>query len=85
MTGLMYTHPVRKVFYMKTTFDIDGGLMRRLREEAARRGMTPSALLEAGRMSVLAEPVACDKQSEDLPPLPTWQSGGVPNRYRQPR
>lgn len=61
---------------MKTTFDIDGGLMRRLREEAARRGMTPSALLEAGLMSVLAEPVACDKQSEDLPPLPTWQSGG---------
>ena len=50
--------------------------MRRLHEEAARHGMTPSALLEAGHMYVLAKPVACDKQSEDLPPLPTWQSGG---------
>lgn len=61
---------------MKMTFDIDDGLMRRLREEAARRGMTPSALLEAEIMYRLAKPVACDKQSGDLPPLPTWQSGG---------
>ena len=58
---------------MKTTLNIDDSVMQRLREEAARRGTTMSALVEAGLRRVLAPEVA---EPDDLPPLPTWNSGG---------
>ena len=63
------------VFHMKTTLNIDDSVMQRLREEAARRGTTMSALVEAGLRRVLAPEVAAT-QADDLPPLPTWNSGG---------
>ena len=59
---------------MKTTLDIDDSVMRRQREEAARRGTTVSALVEAGLRRVLAP--ERPESPDDLPPLPTWHSGG---------
>ena len=50
--------------------------MRRLREEALRQGTTMSALVEAGLRRILAEPATTAEQAEDLPPLPSWNSGG---------
>ncbi|MCY3732517.1 MAG: hypothetical protein OXF98_14360 [Rhodospirillaceae bacterium] len=61
---------------MKTTLNIDDSVMQRLREEAARRGTTMSALVEAGLRRVLAPSVAAGEPQPSLPPLPTWDSGG---------
>ena len=61
---------------MKTALYIDDSLMRRLREEAARRGTTMSALVEAALRPVLAPGPATGKPPDALPPLPTWDSGG---------
>ena len=64
--------PECMVFHMKTTLNIDDAVMRRLKEEAARRETTMSALVEAGLRLILdAEP---EKQG-DLPPLPSWNAG----------
>ncbi|MYB40752.1 MAG: ribbon-helix-helix protein, CopG family [Chloroflexi bacterium] len=62
---------------MRVTFDIDDDLMRRLREEAARRDSTMSALVEAGLRRILDEPPARTRIDGDLPPLPT-RNAGVP-------
>lgn len=61
---------------MKTTFDIDETVTQWLREEAARRGVPVSALIEAGLRQVLVEGKPADGQPATLPPLPTWRSGG---------
>ncbi len=61
---------------MKTTLNIDDTVMRRLREEAARRRTTMSALVEAGLRRVLADPGAEEEDAKPLPPLPSWRSGG---------
>lgn len=61
---------------MKTTFAIDETVMKELREEAARRGITVSALVEAGLRHVLVGGKPADRQPAALPPLPTWRSGG---------
>ncbi len=61
---------------MKTTLNIDDSVIQRLREAAARRGTTMSALVEAGLRRVLAEPKQMDAPSGGLAPLPTWHSGG---------
>jgi hypothetical protein len=61
------------VFHMKTTLHIDDTVMRRLREEAARRGTTISALVEAALRQLL-EVKAHD--GDELPPLPSFDSGG---------
>ena len=63
------------VFHMKTTLNIADPVMRRLKEEAARRGTTMSALVEAGLRRVLAAPDG-PAERESLPPLPSWDSGG---------
>ena len=58
---------------MKTTLNIDDEVMKRLREEADRRGTTVSALVEAGLRHILDE---CDEPPPDddaLPPLPKWR------------
>lgn len=60
---------------MKTTLNIDDSVMQRLREEAARRGTTMSSLVEAGLRRVLA-PEQPPTEAAELPPLPTWNSGG---------
>ena len=64
------------VIGMKTTLNIDGTVMRRLREEAARRQTTMSALVEAGVRHVLADSGGKDGDAKPLPPLPSWKSGG---------
>jgi len=67
------------VYHMKTTLNIDETVMRRLREEAARRGTTMSALVEAGLRRVLAAPGTSGTPGappDTLPPLPVWKSGG---------
>jgi hypothetical protein len=63
------------VFHMKTTLNIDDGVMARLKEEAARRGTTMSELVEAGIRLVLHSPDP-DPRPEP-PPLPTFDSGGT--------
>ena len=61
---------------MEMTFDIDPGLMDRVRAEAARRGITVSELVAAGLWQVLeAEDVETDAP---LPPLPTAYGVGLP-------
>lgn len=65
------------VFHVKTTLNIADPVMRRLKEEAARRGTTMSALVEAGLRRVLAAPDG-PAERESLPPLPSWDSGGFP-------
>ena len=64
------------VFHMKMTLNIDETVMRRLREEAAQRGTTMTALVEAGIRRVLTTRTPSDGQPDTLPPLPTWRSGG---------
>ena len=60
---------------MKTTLNIDDTLMRELREEAARRGTTMSALVEAGLRRVLEERAPYRTGQDTLPPLPAWHGG----------
>lgn len=62
---------------METTLTLDDAVMRELREEAARRGTTLSALVEAAVRRMLAERSAPKRETDELPPLPTW-SGGKP-------
>ena len=61
---------------MKRTLNIDDSVMQRLREEAARRGTTMSALVEAGLRRVLSEPAREEASPAALPPLPSWNGGG---------
>ena len=64
------------VSHMKTTLNIDETVMQRLREEAAQRGTTMSALVEAGIRRVLTTRTPSNGQPDTLLPLPTWRSGG---------
>ena len=56
------------------TLDIDEGVMRRLREEASRRGMTAAALAESALRRVLDAPAEAPPPSDGLP-LPSWPMG----------
>lgn len=58
---------------MKTTLNIDDGVMRELKREAARRGETMSSLVEAGIRLVLKK----EPPTKKLPPLPSFASGGA--------
>ena len=60
---------------MKTTLNIDDTVMRRLREEAARRGTTMSNIVEAGLRRILNEDAAAEPSPRLK--LPTWRSGGL--------
>ena len=60
------------VFHMKTTLVIDDGVMRRLREEAARRGTTISSLVEA---ALRALPDRSGEAAGELPELPAFDLG----------
>ncbi len=64
----------RRAPYEETTLNIDDGVMRRLRDEAARRRTTMSKLAEEGLRRVLAEPLAVDA-APALAPLPSWRGG----------
>ncbi len=61
----------------KTTLNLDDTVMRRLREEAARRGTTMTALVEAGIMRVLEPEPPYVTKRDALPELPRWNSGGA--------
>ena len=60
--------------YEETTLNIDDSVMRRLRDEAARRKTTMSELVAAGLRRVMAEPVPADV-GPALAPLPSWHGG----------
>ena len=62
------------VSHMKTTLNIDDTVMRRLKEEAARRQTTMSELVEAGLRLILDADTGPERAKE-LPPLPTWHGG----------
>ncbi len=64
------------VSHMKTTLNIDDTVMRKLREVAARRGVTMSALVEAGLRRVLADDPRPGSTAATLR-LPVWRSGGA--------
>ena len=64
------------VIHMKTTLNIDETVMRQLKEEAARRGTTMSALVEAGLRRILAAPSLSKSTPDVSRRLPTWDSGG---------
>ena len=64
VSRLPYHHTYRMVSCMKTTLNIDDTVMRRLREEAARRQTTMSSLVEAGLRRVLADAGADDADVE---------------------
>lgn len=57
---------------MKTTLHIDDTVMKRLKEEAARQGKTMSELVETALRLLLQ----ADARAVELPPLPTFRSGG---------
>ena len=61
------------VFHMKTTLNIDDTVMRALKQEAVRQGKTMSDLVEAALRALLERPY----QEMELPPLPTFSSGGA--------
>lgn len=63
------------VFHMKTTLNIDDTVMRRLKETAAARGTTMSALVEAGLRRILAAEPEPQGENAGLRPLPSWDGG----------
>jgi len=60
------------VFHMKTTLNIDDSVMALLKQEAAKRGCTMSELVESA-LRLLLKP---RKGRPELPPLPSFKSGG---------
>ena len=60
------------VIWMKTTLNIDDSVMKRLKQEAARRGCTMSELVESALRLLLTAKEAFPP----LPPLPAFKSGG---------
>ena len=60
-------------FHMKTTLNIDDSVIARLKQEAARQGRTMSELVE----TALRQLFRTRRSKENLPPLPTFASGGA--------
>jgi len=58
---------------VKTTLNIDAAVMERLKREAARQGRTMSELVE----SALRLLFQMRKRRPELPPLPSFSSGGA--------
>jgi len=58
---------------MKTTLEIDEGVMRELKARAAREGRTMSELVETALRTLLAE----RPRQVELPPLPVFHLGGL--------
>jgi hypothetical protein len=59
--------------HMKTTLNIDDTVMAQLKREAARQGRTMSELVETA-LRMFFRP---QKPGGELPPLPTFHSGGA--------
>jgi hypothetical protein len=58
---------------MKTTLNIDDTVMAQLKREAARQQRTMSELVETALRSLFRS----QKKRQDIPPLPTFHSGGA--------
>jgi hypothetical protein len=61
------------VFHMKTTLNIDDTVMAQLKREAARQRRTMSELVETALRNLFRS----QKKRQDIPPLPTYNSGGT--------
>lgn len=61
------------VFHMKTTLNIDKSVMTQLKREAARQGRTMSELVETALRNLFR----AQRRSAEVPPLPTFRSGGA--------
>jgi Ribbon-helix-helix protein, copG family len=59
--------------WMKTTLNIDDTVMAELKREAARQGRTMSELVETALRLLLRS----QRKRTTLPPLPTFDSGGM--------
>ncbi|HAK93956.1 MAG TPA: hypothetical protein DCM87_02830 [Planctomycetes bacterium] len=59
---------------MKTTLVIDDGVFSRLKQEAARRKITMSALVESALRTFLTQRPG---RGAKLPPLPSFDGGNV--------
>jgi hypothetical protein len=70
---LTYNLPIDMVSHMKTTLNIDDTVMAQLKREAASQGRTMSELVETALRVLFRSP----KKSGNLPPLPTFHSGGT--------
>jgi hypothetical protein len=57
---------------MKTTLNIDDSVMALLKREAARQGRTMSEMVESALRLMLRR----QKGRGEIPPLPTFRSGG---------
>ncbi len=71
--SLTYCHICSMVFHMKTTLNIDDTVMAQLKREAARQGRTMSELVEMALRLLFRS----QRKREELPPLPTFHSGGT--------
>lgn len=60
------------VSHMKTTLNIDDGVMKRLKAEAARRGCTMSELVESALRTLLRKNRG---PAPARPELPSWNMG----------
>ena len=61
------------VFHMKTTLNIDDGVMLRLKREAAKQRTTISELVETALRMLLKS----KKETKKSSPIPTFRSGGA--------
>ncbi len=61
------------VYHMKTTLNIDDTVMAQLKRESARQGRTMSELVETALRMLLRTA----KKKNEVPPLPTFRSGGA--------
>ena len=61
------------VSHMKTTLNIDDTVMAQLKHEAARQKRTMSELVETALRGLFRS----QKQRQEVPPLPTFHSGGT--------
>lgn len=69
-----YSSTLDTVFHtLKITLNIDDSVMERLKREAARRGRTMSELVE----SALKLFFQMRRKRSELPPLPSFASGGA--------
>ena len=71
-----YTHIDDMVSHMKTTFNINDTLMQQLRVEAARRGVTMTAIVESGIRHMVANGEEKPNEVRNEPfELPSWPMG----------
>jgi len=68
-----YHRIIDMVFHMKTTLNIDDTVMAQLKREAARQKRTMSELVETALRGLFRS----QRKRQDVPPLPTFHSGGT--------